>query len=458
FGAVGMVAGTVAPDAGPLGALPAVLGAVVGILGMVLLLRFAVPWIAERWPGDGRESAAGTRGAVDPDPDSGTSVGADRSDRAPGAAGAAGAARPSRDDLGAPGENRRKFLGLAVGSAAVAAVAWVGGRVLQEVRFRASRSRAMVKIPAPASPAPPLPDGVDIKVPGVPPWRTSNEAFYQIDTALSVPQLDAQSWQLKIHGRVDHPRTLSFADLLRRRLIERDITLTCVSNPVGGSLIGNARWIGVPLRDLLREVGVHPGADQIVSRSSDGMTIGTPTAVVMDGRDAMLAVAMNGEPLPIKHGFPVRMVVPGLYGYVSACKWIVDMELTSFADYDAYWVPRGYSAKAPIKTEARIDTPKQLAKIDAGTVMVGGVAWAQHRGIQRVEVQVDDGDWQEARLAAVPSTDTWRQWVYTWRARPGRHTLRVRATDDSGVTQTRREADVAPDGATGWPYVDVTVH
>ncbi len=420
FGVIGVVAALGQPGSGPLDLLPSVLGAVAGMIVLVLLLRFANRPAVER----------------------------------PAWVGAAGAETAGAETDGA---DRRRFLLLAAGSAAVAALAGLGGRALQRVRFQADRSRAEVKIPRPASPAKPVPQGVDLKVPGMEPWRTPNSTFYRIDTALTLPQVPADTWQLKIHGRVDHPRTISFDELLKRPLMERDITLTCVSNPVGGTYVGNARWTGISLRDLLREVGVHADADQIVSRSADGMTIGTPTAAVLDGRDAMLAVAMNGEPLPIKHGFPVRMVVPGLYGYVSACKWLVDLEVTTFAAYDAYWVPRGYSAKAPIKTESRIDTPKPFAKLKAGAVRVGGVAWAQHRGIRKVEVQVDDGHWQEARLASVPSTDTWRQWTYTWQATSGDHTLRVRATDEDGKTQTEQRAEVAPNGATGWHNVSVTV-
>ena len=251
--------------------------------------------------------------------------------------------------------------------------------------------------------------------------------------------------------------SLDYASLLARPLMERDVTLTCVSNPVGGGYIGNARWIGAPLADLLNEAGADPAADQIVSRSVDGFTVGTPTAVVMDGRDAMLAVAMNGEPLPLEHGFPVRMIVPGLYGYVSATKWLVDIELTTFGAYDAYWVRRGWAQQAPIKTESRIDTPKQSATVAAGRVTVAGIAWAQHRGISTVEVSVDGDAWRPARLAAEDTIDTWRQWVFAWDASPGDHTLAVRATDDTGATQTATPADPAPNGATGDHTISVTV-
>lgn len=262
--------------------------------------------------------------------------------------------------------------------------------------------------------------GADLGIRGLSSFTTSNKDFYRVDTALVVPRIDATSWRLRIHGKgVTKPLTLSYDDLLRRELIERDITLTCVSNEVGGPYVGNARWIGVRLADLLREAGVRPPskggpADQIVARSVDGMTIGSPVETVMDGRDALLALGMNGEPLPFDHGFPVRMLVPGLYGYVSACKWLQDLEITTFAEYDAYWVKRSWSKEAPIKTESRIDTPRPFASPKPGRVPVAGVAWAQHRGIARVEVRVDGGDWHPAKLAAEDTKDTWRQWVWEW--------------------------------------------
>ena len=239
--------------------------------------------------------------------------------------------------------------------------------------------------------------------------------------------------------------------------IERDITLTCVSNQVGGEYAGNARWIGIPLATVLEAAGVQAAADQIVSRSIDGMSIGTPTAVALDGRDAMLAVAMNGEPLPAVHGYPVRLIVPGLYGYVSATKWLVELELTTFDAYDPYWVQRGWSKEGPIKTMSRIDAPKPLARIPAGRTAIAGVAWAQHRGVGRVEVRVDGGAWAETRLAEVDTIDTWRQWVYEWDAPSGNHTLEVRATDATGQTQPESRAEPFPNGATGWHSVVVTV-
>jgi DMSO/TMAO reductase YedYZ molybdopterin-dependent catalytic subunit len=292
---------------------------------------------------------------------------------------------------------------------------------------------------------------------GAVPYVTPNRRFYRIDTALVTPQVDPASWSLRIHGMVRNPITITWAELLKRPMVERYVTLACVSNEVGGDLVGNALWLGTPIKALLDEAGPLPEADQAVQRSSDGWTCGTPTAVLRDGRDALLAIGMNGEPLPVAHGFPARMVVPGLYGYVSACKWITEIELTRFADFDAYWVPRGWSAQAPVKTQSRIDTPRDGARKPAGTVTVAGVAWATHRGIAKVEVQVDDGPWQTAALAEAVSADTWRQWSLTWAASAGRHTLRVRATDLDGVTQTPLEVPPAPDGATGLHQVAVDI-
>ncbi|MGK5451380.1 molybdopterin-dependent oxidoreductase, partial [Streptomyces radiopugnans] len=314
-----------------------------------------------------------------------------------------------------------------------------------------------------ASKAPPLPPGADLRLPGMKPFITPNDAFYRIDTALTVPRPDAGAWRLRLHGLgVTRPLTLDFRELLERPLVERDITLTCVSNQVGGPCVGTARWLGVPLAELLREAGVRPPsrggpADQLVSRSVDGMTLGTPVETVMDGRDALLAVGTNGEPLPFDHGFPVRMVVPGLYGYVSACKWLTELGLTTFDAYDAYWVRRDWAAEAPVKTQPRIDTPKPLASLKAGTVAVGGVAWAQHTGIDRVEVRVDDGPWHAARLAAEDSADTWRQWAWRWNATPCSQRLEVRATDRDGRVQTAERVGTLPDGATGRHSVVVDV-
>jgi hypothetical protein len=251
--------------------------------------------------------------------------------------------------------------------------------------------------------------------------------------------------------------TLTFDQLIRRPLIEDYITLCCVSNPVAGPYIGNARWLGVSLGALLRDAGIQAGADQLYCTSFDGFTSGTPVQTAMDGRDAMLAVAMNGQPLPVAHGFPVRTVVPGLYGYVSACKWIIDIEVTTYAKNVAYWAQRGWSQQGPIKTESRIDVPSGQNSLQPGNAKIAGVAWAQHKGIDAVEVRVDNGPWLQATLAAVPGIDTWRQWVVDWDATPGSHRIESRATDATGYTQTSLEEPTAPNGASGYPMVSVSV-
>jgi DMSO/TMAO reductase YedYZ molybdopterin-dependent catalytic subunit len=361
-------------------------------------------------------------------------------------------APPATGDL-----DRRGFL-VAAGTVAAAAVATgAAGRVLVSRWYDVAAERARLLLPRPASPALPLPADADLGVAGVPPFHTPNADFYRVDVNLVVPRVQVPDWRVRVHGMVDRELELDLDALLARDLVERDITLTCVSNEVGGPYAGTARWLGAPLRDLLLEAGVRPGAEQLVSRAVDGFTIGTPVAAVLDGRDALLAVGMNGEPLPAEHGFPVRMVVPGLFGFVSATKWVVDLELTTYDAYDAYWTQRGWATDAPVLVASRIDTPRPLARLVAGPVAVGGVAWAQHRGIDRVEVRVDGGPWQEARLGGVPSVDTWRQWVWEWEATPGRHALEVRATDGTGVTQTAARSEPFPAGATGWHSVVVTV-
>ncbi len=433
LGAAGAAAALTRPGAGHLDALPSLAGAVAGSAALLALVRAAGAPFSDAAP------RSGPRWGSVADPETAS----------PGLSTA-----PSRTS--GAGVDRRRFLltgALVVGEAVAAGT---GGRVLGR-RSDVTASRAAVAIPAPASAARPLAEGAAIELPGLSSFYTPNRDFYRVDTALVVPRIAAGDWRLRVHGRVRRELELDFRQLLARPLMERDITLSCVSNEVGGGYVGTARWTGVPLADLLREAGVEAGADQLVSRSADGFTIGTPTAVVLDGRDAMLAVAMNGEPLPLTHGFPVRMLVPGLYGYVSATKWLVDLELTGFGDFDPYWVRRGWARQAPVKTMSRIDTPRPLARVAAGRVAVAGVAWAQHRGIRRVEVRADGGPWRPVRLAAEHSADTWRQWVWPWEATPGRHTLEVRATDGTGATQPEDRAPPFPDGATGWHSVVVTV-
>jgi DMSO/TMAO reductase YedYZ molybdopterin-dependent catalytic subunit len=346
--------------------------------------------------------------------------------------------------------DRRLFLRAGAAAAGLAVLSGFGGRAAQRARFDVSAARAAVKLPAPADPAAALPRGVDLGTSGLP-WQTPNRRFYRIDTALSVPQIDPAKWSLHIRGMVDHEVRLTYEQLLARPLIERWITLCCVSNEVGDDLISNARFLGAPLKDLLEEAGVHPDSDQLLMSSPDGMTIGAPTAVVTDGRDAMVAVGMNGEPLPIEHGFPARIVVPGLYGYVSACKWVVDIEATTYSARTAYWAQGGWAARTDIKLQSRIDTPRNHTTVAVGQpVAIAGIAWDQHVGVSKVEVQVDQGEWLAARLATVPSTDTWRQWVTVWSPpAPGSYAVRVRATDAAGTLQPSKAHDAFPSGATG---------
>jgi len=357
--------------------------------------------------------------------------------------------------------DRRKFLAVSGITAATAVTAGVGGQILGHKRFGANLSPASAgpspsKLIAPSVKPKPLPADVSLNIPGLSPFFTPAAEFYRVDTAFSVPRLTPSNWQLRIHGMVDKPMTVSFDELMKQPMLEHDITLTCVSESVGGGYIGNARWQGTLLAPLLRKAGIQSGADQIVMRDMNGMTIGVATAPVLDGRESMLAVGMNGQTLPPGHGYPVRVVVPGLYGYVSACKWVVDMELTTFAAFDAYWTKRGWSDQAPIKTESRIDVPKNGRSLTEGKVTIAGVAWAQHRGIDAVEVYID-GTWYPTKLSAQDNIDTWRQWYYVWDATPGQHTIKVRATDKTGHTQTSAKHEPPPNGATGYHTVRVSV-
>jgi DMSO/TMAO reductase YedYZ molybdopterin-dependent catalytic subunit len=363
----------------------------------------------------------------------------------------------ARQEMEPAGPGRRAFLVAGTVTAAAAGLAALIGRALTE-RSSVSRARSALRIPAPASPVPPLAADTSLNVPGITPFVTSDADFYRVDTAIVLPQVDPNTWQLRIHGMVDREIVLTFDELIRRPLIEDYITLCCVSNPVAGPYIGNALWLGASLASVLREAGIKAGADQLLCTSVDGFTSGTPVQTVMDGRDALLAVAMNGQPLPVEHGFPARMVVPGLYGYVSATKWVTDIEVTTFAGNYAYWAQRGWSQQAPIKTESRIDVPTGSGPLKAGEVTVAGVAWAQHKGIDAVEVRVDRGPWKEARLAGVPGIDTWRQWALDWTATSGTHLIEARATDATGYTQTSLQEPPEPNGATGLPAVQVSVN
>ena len=352
---------------------------------------------------------------------------------------------------GVPG--RRRFL-LTAG----ALVAAGGGMTLLARRVRAGDSveqaRRSTVLPRPER-STPLPTTGSIDVPGLSPYLTPNADFYRIDTALMTPQVAAHGWHLSLTGLVDRPFDLTYDELLRMDSVATPVTLSCVSNEVGGHLIGNAVWQGVPLAALLDRAGARADAEQVVGRSVDGFTAGFPLADALDGRTSLVAYAINGEPLPAAHGYPARLVVAGLYGYVSATKWLREIELAAWDAFDGYWIPRGWSKEGPIRTQSRIDVPS--GDVQAGRVTVAGVAWAPGRGIARVEVQVDDAPWQEAALGAVANDETWRTWQLTWNASEGRHRLRVRATDGSGETQTDAQRPPAPDGATGWHTRAVTV-
>ena len=458
FGVIG-VAAALAGVGGFLASVPSIVGGVVG----VLTLRFladrtwgAAPVVDDHAAGAGNSgpvlgevlSNEVTANEVDPDA---------RVDKNPNN-------RPLSSVITQP--SRRVFLTAAGAVTAVGLVAAAGGRWAR-TRFDAAVDRAKVVLPKAKRPLAPI-DVAQVTAPtdGVTPFLTPIENFYRVDTALEVPQVAVADWALTVTGMVDKKLSFTFDELLQRDLVEADMTLTCVSNEVGGQLAGTARWLGVPLRELLDEAGASKDADQIVGRSVDGYTCGFPVSAV-DGRTAMVVVGMNGEPLPIIHGFPARLLVAGLYGYVSATKWLTEIEITRFDRFEQYWVPRGYTAEAPIKTFSRIDTPKPLTNIPAGTHAIAGVAWAQTRGISKVEVKIDDGPWQQSTLAAAPNTggsngtsennETWRQWYLQAELTSGSHNVTCRATDGNGDTQPEERAPIRPNGVTGWHSVVVLV-
>jgi DMSO/TMAO reductase YedYZ molybdopterin-dependent catalytic subunit len=355
--------------------------------------------------------------------------------------------------------DRRTFLGWAAATGVVAVVAGLAGRALGGPSA-AEVARSSVALPA-ATTTPGVSRvgavGTEFATPGITPVITDTRDFFRIDTALTLPQVDPTDWSLDVTGMVDRPYSLTYDELMALPMVEQVITLSCVSNPVGGSLVGTAVWQGVVLADVLQAAGVQAGADQLVGRSVDGFTVGFPTQAAFDGRAALVAVAMNGEPLPVRHGFPARLVVSGLFGYVSATKWLRQLELTTWDAFDAYWVPRGWSKTGPVRTQSRIDVPAGRTLATPGPTPVAGVAWAPNVGIERVEVQIDDGPWIEAELSEPLSEDTWRQWQVMWDATEGLHRLRVRATDRTGATQPETPRPVAPDGATGWHTRRITV-
>lgn len=445
FGGLGAWAAVSARTDPPLDvAVPSLVGAVVAIMALTFIVRAAtaapsavepVEWLDPRDASSPEPHIDGDRdtdpafdGAVELDPD---------------AAGAAAVV------------DRRRALALSGGAAALAVAAFALGRRLA-TRFDVAAARAGTVLPRALRPLPPADPATSAPVEGVSPFFTPNEAFYRIDINLTVPRIAADTWRLRVHGLVEQPFELSYQQLVERELIERDITLTCVSNEVGGRLLGTARWLGVRLDDLLAEAGIQADADQIVGRSTDGYTCGFPVAA-LDGRDAMVAIAMNGAPLPLEHGYPARLIVPGLYGYVSATKWLAEIELSRFDRLDQYWVDRGWDREAPIKMSSRIDTPKGLETVPAGQVALAGVAWAQPVGVSAVQLRIDDADWVDATLADELSADTWRQWSFAWDATPGRHTITVRAIDANGAIQVEPRSEPFPSGSTGWHQIVVLV-
>jgi DMSO/TMAO reductase YedYZ molybdopterin-dependent catalytic subunit len=366
--------------------------------------------------------------------------------------------KPARSKAGAPLVERRAFLQLALGYGITGLVVGVGAQLVTSTTTAVAAVRKKITLPKPAKPAPPIPASGELHVPGISPYIVPASQFYRIDTALQVPSIDPDTWKLNIGGMVEKKISITFAELLKLPLEEHIITLTCVSQEVGGNLIGNATWLGYPIRNLLARARPTAGADMVLSTSIDGFTAGTPLKVLEDpGTAAMLAIGMNGQPLPVEHGFPVRMVVPGLYGYVSATKWVVNLKVTTFARDQGYWTPRGWSAMGPIKLSSRIDTPQDGRNLKAGTVAIAGVAWYQHTGISGVQVQIDKGGWQDAQLASVVTVDSWLQWSYAWDAKPGNHQIEVRAIGKDGEVQTAALADPAPNGSTGLHTIDVSV-
>jgi DMSO/TMAO reductase YedYZ molybdopterin-dependent catalytic subunit len=461
FAAIGLAAALTRPDATVGYVVPALAGAAAGAVALTWLTRAAVrlgtPADPLYLPGPRQQPGDQAWQAWSPGP-----TGPAEPAKPPRPATRAGPAYTftglaHQDDQAiSRWPARRWFLFSSGAAAALAALGTLAGKNLAN-EHNIATARDALRFPRPAVPAPPLPAGSNLGLRGLSPFVTPDERFYRVDAALVVPQVAPATWRLRIHGMVQREVTITFADLLRRPLIEAWITLTCVSNPVGGPYAGNAKWLGASLASLIRQARPLAGADQLLCTSVDGFTSGTPLEAVLDGRNALLAVAMNGEALPVVHGFPARMVVPGLYGYVSATKWVTDIEVTTFASARAYWVQRDWSQQAPIKTESRIDVPADGATLAPGRRPVAGVAWAQHKGIAAVEVRLNGGPWHEARLASVPGIDTWRQWVWDWNASPGNYQIEARATDATGYTQTAVQADTIPNGASGYPSAQVTV-
>jgi DMSO/TMAO reductase YedYZ molybdopterin-dependent catalytic subunit len=415
-GLIGIVAATTRADAGLDAAVPTLVGVVAGIFMLRALVRRLESW--SKVPSPRLAGSVSARGQVE----------------------------------------RRGFLTMLIATGVASVVIGAGARAMSAATAAVNDVRAALKLPAASSTGPTIAADATLDISGISPFVTPNTDFYRIDTALQVPSVDSSKWSLKITGMVEEEIEITFDELLALPLQERLITLTCVSNEVGGDLIGNALWLGYPIRELLARAKPAAGADMVLSTSQDGFTASTPLEVLTDdGVDALLAVGMNGEPLPLEHGFPVRMVVPGLYGYVSATKWVTSLKVTTFAEDQGYWTSRGWTARGPIKLSSRIDTPRVGATVAAGTVAIAGVAWAQNVGIAAVDVRIDGGDWRSATLAKTVTVDSWLQWSYAWEATSGSHEVQVRATNLDGEVQTSTEAPPAPDGSSGLHTVTVRV-
>jgi DMSO/TMAO reductase YedYZ molybdopterin-dependent catalytic subunit len=441
LGVVVAILATTRADAGGLSWLPSLAAGAAAAVALRMLTR-----LARRTETDGWASDVGATGA-----------------RARGAWARAGGTKGTVSGtdavaLGPSDESRRRFLVWTGVAAAAGIVAAIGGTALRAASQTVEAVRSALKLPTAAVTVAPVPAGAELGIAGLAPVVTPNSQFYRIDTALIVPQVDPATWSLRIHGLVEQEVVVTWDELLALPLEESWTTLACVSNPVGGDLIGNAKWLGYPVRELLARARPTADADMVLSRSIDGFTASTPLEVLTeDGRDAILAVGMNDEPLPAEHGFPVRMVVPGLYGYVSATKWVTELEVTRFDRASAYWTTRGWAAKGPVKLQSRIDVPKGSQGLGPGDTTIAGVAWHQHVGVAKVEVQIDGGSWQEATLARAISDDTWVQWSLPWSAETGSHEIRCRATNVLGETQTEADSPPAPDGSTGWHRLNVDV-
>lgn len=427
FGITGAIVAATRPGAGALAWLPSLVAGAVGAVSLWLLVRLLQPARAD--------TARTAPAPVEP----GKPV-----------------AGPTSDLPATQPPSRRAFFAWAGAAAAAGILATVVG-VRGATSATVAAVRRAVKLPQPAAAAAAVPAGAELDIAGLTDVVTPNAQFYRIDTALIVPEVDTADWRLRVHGMVANEFELTWDELLALPLEESWTTLTCVSNEVGGNLIGNARWLGYPLRELLARARPTADADMVLSRSIDGFTASTPLEALTDDRNAILAVGMNGEPLPLEHGFPVRMVVPGLYGYVSATKWVIDLEVTRFDRATAYWTTRGWSERGPIKLQSRIDVPRKGQGLKAGEVVIAGVAWQQHVGVEGVEVRIDEGEWMPAALAAAISEDTWVQWSVPWTATPGDHVIQCRATSTTGEVQTEDTAPPAPDGASGWHWRTVSV-